>query len=273
MSKSPAFQFYPDDFMGGKPGMMTPEQTHVYVWLLCLDWNQGGFPLDIPTLARWCRVTPAIFRRAWSVVQECFSSKEGRWFNERLEKERQKQAEWREKSAKGGKSKRKPKENHPFDLVGENDEPKANTPVSSLQSPTPVTATTSTPPPAGEVGLTDRLESQQQCEAIAAFLTAVPDIPGRSRKAVETAWVARLTAWLDGLDFPTGAVSPSVLATALREYVDAPDATSYNPAHVKDFVIRTLRQTKRLVPEKSTRPANAADRVSATIAQMTGRTA
>lgn len=143
MSKSPAFQFYPDDFMGGKPGMMTPEQTHVFIWLLCLDWNQNGFPLDVPTLSRWCHVTPIVFRKAWTLVQECFSSKEGRWFNERLEKERIKQADWRDKSSKGGKTKRQPPTNHPSSLVDENEEPKGqpngNTPVSSLQSPTPVT--------------------------------------------------------------------------------------------------------------------------------------
>ena len=140
MAKSPAFQFYPDDFMGGKPGIMSPEQTHVYIWLLCLDWNQNGFFFDERTLARWCRVTPGIFRRAWKIVQENFSSSEGRWYNERLSKERIKQAKWREKSAKGGRSKRQPPVNHPSDMVGTTDEPNGNIPL-----PLPLPITTKTP--------------------------------------------------------------------------------------------------------------------------------
>lgn len=141
MSKSPAFQFYPDDFMGGKPGMMNPEQTHVYIWLLCLDWNQNGFFFDERTLARWCRVTPGIFRSAWKIVQENFSSSEGRWYNERLSKERIKQAAWREKSAKGGRSKKQPPLDHPLEDDATNDEPNGNIPLPS-PFPTPVTALT-----------------------------------------------------------------------------------------------------------------------------------
>ncbi len=101
--KSPAFQFYPDDYMGGKPGLMTPEQTHVYIWLLCLDWNQHGFLYEIETLARWCRVKKSVLVRAWPVVQECFACRDGRWFNERLEKERAKQEEYRQKMSENGK--------------------------------------------------------------------------------------------------------------------------------------------------------------------------
>lgn len=141
MTKSPAFQFYPDDFMGGKAGMMTPEQTHVYIWLLCLDWNQHGFEHDVTALSRWCRVSPAVFRKAWAIVKDSFAFSEGKWFNERLQKEREKQEAWREKSAKGGSTKRQPplqpKGNHPSDLVEECLQPEGNTPL-----PTPVSTTT-----------------------------------------------------------------------------------------------------------------------------------
>jgi uncharacterized protein YdaU (DUF1376 family) len=103
MNKSPAFQFYPDDFVGGSVGMMTPEEVGVYVLLLCLDWNQNGFIADPDRLARWCRITPKRFAAVWPVVGACFKERDGRFYSPRLEKERGKQAAWRQKSSEGGK--------------------------------------------------------------------------------------------------------------------------------------------------------------------------
>lgn len=70
--------------------------------------------------------------------------------------------------------------------------------------------------------------------AISAFLA-------HTRPEKHAAWVARLTAWLNGLDFPPmPKCTPDLLGTALREYVDEPG--DYSPAHVKSFVLRTARQ-------------------------------
>ncbi|HWG32994.1 MAG TPA: DUF1376 domain-containing protein [Gemmatimonadaceae bacterium] len=145
--KSPAFQFYPDDYMGGKPGLMTPEQTHVYIWLLCLDWNQHGFTHDEETLARWCRVKPSVFRRAWVTVQGCFTCDDGRWFNERLQREREKQEEYRQKMAENGKKGGRPpkaepnqKETSGFKSANQNESTPLPTPLptkNNLQTPTP----------------------------------------------------------------------------------------------------------------------------------------
>lgn len=90
--------------MGGAPGLMKPEETHVYIWLLCLEWNQTGFVYDPAKLARWCRVSERQFLKAWKVVGECFEARDdGRLYNTRLEAERAKQEEWRAKSAEGGR--------------------------------------------------------------------------------------------------------------------------------------------------------------------------
>lgn len=102
MAKAPAFQFYPDRFMG-LSGVMSPLETHVYVWLLCLDWNQSGFVENERELARWCRITVPEFRKAWPAVRRCFQEREGRVYDPHLEKERIKQTKWREKSSAGGK--------------------------------------------------------------------------------------------------------------------------------------------------------------------------
>jgi uncharacterized protein YdaU (DUF1376 family) len=100
---SPAFQFYPRDWMGGAPGKMTPEETHVYVWLLCLDWEHNGFEYDEKELAHWCRLTRPRFRKAWAKVGPNFVDRDGRLYNPRLDRERAKQQVWREKSSEGGR--------------------------------------------------------------------------------------------------------------------------------------------------------------------------
>ena len=133
--------------MGGKPALMEPLETHVYVWLLCLDWNQGGFVEDEKALARWCRVAPSTFRKAWPVVRECFELRGDRLFNPRLEKERGRQAEWREKSSRGGKKSAETRKGGARVVEPPHQptaQPKGNTPVSYSPVPdiTP-TATTS----------------------------------------------------------------------------------------------------------------------------------
>lgn len=103
--KSPAFQFYPHDFVGsGTVGTMSPEEVGVYVLLLCLDWNQDGFAYEPTELARYCRCTPKLITRAWPKVSRGFAlSEDGLYRNPRLQREREKQKVWREKSSKGGK--------------------------------------------------------------------------------------------------------------------------------------------------------------------------
>lgn len=92
MTKAPAFQFYPDDFVGGAAGLMTPEEVGVYTLLLCLDWNQTGFVFEPAKLARWCRIQPKRFLALWEgSVSLCFVERDGRLFNPRLEQERAKQ--------------------------------------------------------------------------------------------------------------------------------------------------------------------------------------
>jgi uncharacterized protein YdaU (DUF1376 family) len=93
-SASPAFQFYPDDFLGSsKVAVMTPTEIGVYVLLLCMDWNGHGISYNPKLLARYCRVTEPEFVEAWEVVGQCFETGEdGKLYNPRLIREREKQA-------------------------------------------------------------------------------------------------------------------------------------------------------------------------------------
>jgi uncharacterized protein YdaU (DUF1376 family) len=101
---SPAFQFYPGDFVGGT-GRMTTTEVGGYILLLCEQWTQGGIPGDEPrALAAIMRCTPATAKSIWKVVASKFSKNEedGQWRNVRLEVVRKEQAEFRElQSAKG----------------------------------------------------------------------------------------------------------------------------------------------------------------------------
>lgn len=50
--KSPAFQFYPDDFIGGTCDL-SAEEVGTYIRLLCYQWSRESIPVDdIPKLTR-----------------------------------------------------------------------------------------------------------------------------------------------------------------------------------------------------------------------------
>lgn len=137
--KSPAFQFYPDDFLGSAAvARMTHAEIGIYLLLLCYDWNEGGLPEDTATLARMVKLSPKAFGKAWESVGACFPARDGRRFNPRLEKERAKQAEWHAKSSAGGKkgaAKRWHGDKGGHQMVITTASPNDDTPVSSLQSP------------------------------------------------------------------------------------------------------------------------------------------
>jgi len=91
MKSSPAFQFYPDDFIGGTVGM-TAAEVGAYIRLLCFAWGNGFIPSDSCALKRVAGIT----------VSESVLSKFTDGKNPRMEEERNKQAVWRDKSRIGG---------------------------------------------------------------------------------------------------------------------------------------------------------------------------
>jgi len=102
--KSPAFQFYPTDWLGSqRVQMLTLEEEGAYIRLVASCWQHGSIPADTEQCARiigkGCSTTVA------RVVQAMFqpSHETGRLVHDRLESERIKQADWREKSSLGGK--------------------------------------------------------------------------------------------------------------------------------------------------------------------------
>jgi len=97
MNKSPAFQFYPKDFLSDiNVVSMNMEERGIYITLLSICWIEDGIPIDSPLVSNWLKTG--------SPLKECFYEKDGKLRNRRLDKERKKQVDWAKKSAEGGKS-------------------------------------------------------------------------------------------------------------------------------------------------------------------------
>jgi uncharacterized protein YdaU (DUF1376 family) len=109
MSKAPAFQFYPKDWLSSpKVQLMSPAQEGAYVRLLAYCWDSGdcSLPDDDDELAVLSRLGEGWFNGGSTVVRKCFiphPTKAGYLSNQRLLEEAQKQTAWQKKSSDGGK--------------------------------------------------------------------------------------------------------------------------------------------------------------------------
>ena len=104
--KSPAFQFYPKDFLTDEAVvLMSNEQIGAYIVLLCRAWlSPEGLPSSLDDLARLVKVTPSRFGGIWAGISCKFQQHEdGRWFNHRLEKIRKEQTAHRAERSESGK--------------------------------------------------------------------------------------------------------------------------------------------------------------------------
>lgn len=146
MSKAPAFQFYPADYLSS-PRVETMSLTYqgAYVRLLCYDWLNDGIPDDDDQLANLSRLGEDWCKGGYKMVKPCFNqhpTKVGFLTNARLQKEREKQAGWKQKSSDGGKksaakrwdSKGKNKNKGGYKMVKECLQPNGNSISSSSSS-------------------------------------------------------------------------------------------------------------------------------------------
>jgi len=144
--KAPAFQFYPGDWLSSPAVMlMPPELEGAYIRLLCYDWMSDGIPDCDQSLAALSRLGEGWFKGGSSVLKRCFNqhpTKEGFLTNPRLQKEREKQAEWREKSRIGGIKSAQSRTSKGSRVVqpkvNRTVEPKGNSSSSSSSSITPI---------------------------------------------------------------------------------------------------------------------------------------
>jgi uncharacterized protein YdaU (DUF1376 family) len=98
---SPAFQFYPRDFLSSpKVARMSLTEIGIYIKLLSHCWLNNGLPAEVGKLAGMVGMKPKQFERIWSnVLCECFYERGGRLLNERLDEERKKQADYKRRQS------------------------------------------------------------------------------------------------------------------------------------------------------------------------------
>lgn len=103
--KSPAFQFYPADFlMDGNVQTMTLTERGAYITLLCLCWQEQSLPSEPMRLARSLGIPVAAFKKLWPALERCFQRTDAGWTHKRLDRERQKQAEYRRRGSDAGRA-------------------------------------------------------------------------------------------------------------------------------------------------------------------------
>lgn len=104
--RPPAFQFYPKDFLtDSNVVVMSLQERGAYITLICQCWIEGEIPTDLARLARLCGVPLTVFRKLWPALAPCFRPLRrdaDRLVHPRLERERQKQIDWRDGQSERG---------------------------------------------------------------------------------------------------------------------------------------------------------------------------
>lgn len=103
--KDPAFPFYAQDFLVGTLHM-TCEETGAYIKLLAYQWVNLGIPKQ-----RVGIIIGTGWENIWLSVREKFVEKNGVFYNERLELEREKRTRFKQKQSENGKKGGRPKKN------------------------------------------------------------------------------------------------------------------------------------------------------------------
>ncbi len=113
-SKSPAFQYYPKDFLTDSNVLaMSLTEIGAYWKLISICWIDDTLPTSTAALARLVGVPHAHFSRLWPALAPCFKEKSGRLIHPRLERERAAQAAYRAKQSGNGKLGGRPKKHNP----------------------------------------------------------------------------------------------------------------------------------------------------------------
>lgn len=156
MKPSPAFQFYPQDFLVGC-AELTAEQVGAYIRLLCYQWSKGALPDNDKLLAALggCRVASvAVLRLKFHKGQD------GLLRNDRLEEVREEQNSYRQKqatrAADGWHSRRNATSGNapamPRHSAGNADAMPSAASVRQCSSPSPSSSNKDTEPPSGGNG-------------------------------------------------------------------------------------------------------------------------
>lgn len=105
--KSPAFQFYPRDFLAdARVAVMSCCEVGAYIRLICYCWLEGSLPTEKTKLAKLAGCTEEEFQSYWETLKPCFTLTDDRksYEHKRLMEERQKQIARREQASEAAKT-------------------------------------------------------------------------------------------------------------------------------------------------------------------------
>ena len=105
--KSPAFQFYPADFLADENvSLMSNQEIGCYIKLMCYCWREGSIPKEISKIAKLCGEDSLAMAELWLSISPCFTvaiADPSRLLHNRLEAERVKQENFRKERSESGK--------------------------------------------------------------------------------------------------------------------------------------------------------------------------
>ena len=83
---TPAFQFYPRDFMGGV-GFMSDEACGVYIKIMCVLWEHGNsIPMKLDAIGRATFTSGEVMQRIWPEIEDKFIIENGKVMHHRFAK-------------------------------------------------------------------------------------------------------------------------------------------------------------------------------------------
>ena len=104
MSRPPAFQFYPADFLVDENVvLMSLAEVGAYIKLMCFCWREGSIPNDTTILARLVGCDSSAMNSHWVNLSKCFEERDGRLIHSRLERELEKQIDYHNERHESGK--------------------------------------------------------------------------------------------------------------------------------------------------------------------------
>jgi uncharacterized protein YdaU (DUF1376 family) len=105
MTKRPAFQFYPGDWLGSqRVSLLTLEEEGAYLRLLASCWQHGSIPSDPDKIARLIgKGSSTNLATTLATMFQQHPTESTLLVHDRLEREREKQDAWSEKCREGGK--------------------------------------------------------------------------------------------------------------------------------------------------------------------------
>ena len=144
-NKSPAFQFYPKDYLSDiNVQVMSLSERGAYMNLLCHEWLEGGLPDDDGMLSILSGLGKEWFGKSGEKIKKCFTVKSGKFINPRLEKERKNQKDRRRKRSDAGKKGNKARWGKDSESVVKGSQCDNNAIAKDRSTPTPTPTSTST---------------------------------------------------------------------------------------------------------------------------------